>query len=91
LPHHKSTRKRLRQNQERRLRNRAERSHMRAQLRSFRSDTAAGTVSAAPDRLSAIYSLLDRKVRKGVIHHRKADRLKSRLAALAAEKSAPAE
>jgi ribosomal protein S20 len=55
---------------------------MRSALRSFRKRLAAGEELDKKQELASIYSLLDVQARKGIIHHRKAARLKSRLSAL---------
>jgi len=70
MPHHKSAKKRLRQSLEQRLRNRGQRTELKAALKAARHDTgkANEAVRAA-----------DIAVRRGLIHANKAARLKSRL------------
>jgi ribosomal protein S20 len=63
---------------ERRERNRMNRAAMRSSLKTFRVGTTAEERQA---KLSAMYSLLDVQVRKGVIPKARASRMKSRLAA----------
>jgi small subunit ribosomal protein S20 len=78
LPHTKSCKKRLKTSLERRERNRMNRSAMRGTLKAFRIGTTAEERQA---QLSAMYSMLDVQVRKGVIPKARASRMKSRLAA----------
>ena len=76
MPNHKSAWKRMRQNEIRRARNKAHRSHLRKAVKSFRSlDDAA----AAREQIPGVVSAIDKAVKKGLIHSRKAARLKSRL------------
>jgi len=79
VPHHKSCKKRLITSQKRNERNRANRSMMRAKIKTFR---AAETVEKTAS-LSAMYSLVDVQARKGLMPKKRAARLKSRLAAAA--------
>ncbi len=76
MPHHKSCKKRLITSRKANLANRAERSHMRHQLRDFRGLTDK---DAAAGKLPEMISLLDKMAKKGIIKKQKADRLKSRL------------
>jgi len=82
LPHHKSAKKRLVKSKLQRLRNRDCRAVMRNQIRDFRKAVGADAELDKPQELSRMYSLLDTQVRKGVLHKKKAARLKSRLATL---------
>lgn len=77
MPNNKSAWKRMRQNEKRRLRNRSFRTSLRKTIKSFRSfdDTAS-----AREQLPIVVSAIDKAVKKGIIHDRKAARLKSRLA-----------
>ena len=70
MPHHASTKKRLRQSLETRLRNRGHRTVLRSALKGVTEDESSvrGAVSAA-----------DLAVKRGIIHPNKAARLKSRL------------
>lgn len=62
---------------ERRLRNRAYTSHLRASIRDLRAMTSKD--EAAP-KYQSVVSLLDKAVSNGLIHKKTADRNKSRLA-----------
>ena len=70
MPHHKSTKKRLRQSLGARLRNRGHRTMLRSALKGVTEE--AGTVVAA-------VSATDLAVKRGIIHPNKAARLKSRM------------
>lgn len=74
-----SAQKRDLQNEKRRLRNRSYRASVLTSLRSLES--ALANKEPAQDKLSALYSLMDKGVKKGVFKPQKAARTKSRLAA----------
>jgi small subunit ribosomal protein S20 len=76
MPTHKSAEKRMRQNERRRLTNKAQRTSLRKSIKSYR-DLPAG--EASKTQSPRIDSTIDRAAKKGIIHHRKASRLKSRL------------
>jgi small subunit ribosomal protein S20 len=82
VPHNKSTKKRVKTNDERRQRNAARRSRMRHSLRDTRKliQGADAPLDATQQQtVVGTVSLLDRMVKKGLIHQNKAARLKSRL------------
>jgi len=76
MPQHKSSKKRLRQTEKANARNRATRSQVNTA--SKRVLAAAGEV--AVEALQKAYSVLDKAVKRGVIHKNKAANQKSRLA-----------
>jgi len=76
MPNHKSAWKRMRQNEVRRLRNKARRTYLKRAIKSFRSIEDA---SRAREEFPRVVSAIDKAVKHGIIHHRKAARLKSRL------------
>jgi small subunit ribosomal protein S20 len=84
MPQHKSSEKRLRQTEKVNKRNRATRSQVNTATKKVL--TAVG--EAAAKSLENAYSVLDKAVKRGVIHKNKAANQKSRLAkkALAAAK-----
>jgi small subunit ribosomal protein S20 len=91
VPHHKSCKKRVKTNEERRKRNAARRSRMRHNLRDARAMVQGATAPLTEDQLGQLRqttSLLDRMQRKGLIHPNKAARLKSRLDRQAAAEKA---
>jgi small subunit ribosomal protein S20 len=76
MPTHKSAEKRMRQNERKRVVNKANRTSLRKAIKSYR-DGENGEPSKA--NYPAIASTVDRAAKKGIIHPRKASRLKSRL------------
>ena len=76
MPSHKSAWKRMRQNERKRMRNRAHRSFLRGTVRSF---TTLDEVEQATEQFPEVVSTIDKAVKKGIIHRRKAARLKSQL------------
>jgi small subunit ribosomal protein S20 len=76
MPIHKSAIKRMRQNERRRIVNKAHRSNLRKSIKSFR-DLESG--EASKGQFPHIASTIDKAGQKRIIHHRKASRLKSRL------------
>lgn len=81
MPNIKSAAKRLRQSQERRLRNRAVKQELRTRCRKVDEALKAGDVAAAGEALKAAGKRLDQAAAKRVIHRNAAARTKSRLAA----------
>ena len=77
MANHKSTLKRIRQNEKRRLRNRYYGKTMRNAVRKLRGTTDK---AVAQSQLPIVTSLLDKLAKKGVIHKNKANNLKSKLA-----------
>lgn len=77
MANHKSAIKRIRQNETRRLRNRYNARTMRNALKEFRSLTDK---KEAEEKFPKIASLIDRLVKKNIIHKNKAANLKSKLA-----------
>jgi len=75
----KSGLKRRRQNEVRRLRNRAVRTRVRNAMRELRAAITGGDVVKVKELLPSTVSVIDGGVRKGVIHSNSAARVKSRL------------
>jgi small subunit ribosomal protein S20 len=76
MPHHKSAKKRLRQNLKRRLRNRYYAKSTRTAIKKLRRMHDS---HAALETYPQVQSMIDKLVRRGIIHKNKAARLKSRL------------
>jgi small subunit ribosomal protein S20 len=89
MPNTKSAEKRLRQNEVRRARNRAQKSLLRKRIRVVREAVAGGDVAAAENELRVTARQLDRAGARGVIHPNKASRLKSRLQSLILKAKSP--
>jgi len=77
MAHHKSAIKRIRQNEKRRLRNKAYKTKMRTYIKKVRS--AENKETALP-LLHEAYSVIDKLVEKGIIQRNTAANKKSRLA-----------
>ena len=77
MPQHASAKKRMLTSERDRKRNRAVKSQVRRAVKELQD--VLGTEDA-PAQLSATHSTLDRASKKGVLHPRKVDRMKSRLA-----------
>ena len=79
MPNITSAKKRMRQNVDRRLRNRGRRSQMRSEVRKFRELVDEKKFDEAREVLKAVYRVIDRTSQKGAIHSNTAARYKSRL------------
>jgi len=91
MPNTKSASKRLRQNVERRTRNRSARSTVRNHVRKVRKAIAAGDVAQSESELRVAAKKLDQAASKRIMHPNCAARTKSRLsAAIKAIKNSPA-
>lgn len=75
----KSAEKRNRQNEARKLRNRAATSTLRTQIKKMRKTIEEGDETSIQSMLSETFSMIDRTAKRGVIHGNTADRYKSRL------------
>jgi small subunit ribosomal protein S20 len=76
----KSQIKRIRQNERRRVRNKAVRTRLKTEAKKVRSMAGADDASAAADQLRSTTRLLDKAASSGAIHKRTAARRKSKLA-----------
>ena len=85
MAHSKSAKKRVRQNEEQRLRNRHHRSRLRTAIKNLRAAVAAGDQDASREQLPRTIALLDRMAGRRVIHRNAAARTKSRLSHLVAK------
>ena len=81
MPHSKSAKKRMRQNTQRKLRNRRRKSAAKGAVRALDEAIGAGDREQAAGRLKQACRLLDKTAAKGAMHKRAAARKKSRLAA----------
>jgi small subunit ribosomal protein S20 len=77
MPNNAAARKRMRQEQKRRLHNRSVKSLVKTQITKAR--TAISLDENAEEAVRAAVSELDRAAKKGVIHRNNASRRKSRL------------
>lgn len=76
MANHKSSLKRIRQSETRRLRNRYYGRTMRNAIRQFRELTDKET---ATEMFPKVISLIDRNVKRSIVHKNKAANLKSKL------------
>ena len=83
MANHKSAVKRARQNELRRLRNKAVKSRIKSIVKDVQSSTADASSEEGKIRLKTAQSVIDKASKKGVIHKRTAARKISRLAKLA--------
>ncbi len=79
LAHSLSAVKRVRQNEKHHARNRADRTRLRTQIKKLRGAIQAKDPEEARKLLPATVSLVDKMVKKGVIHENVGNRYKSRL------------
>ena len=79
MPNHKSSEKRVRQNEKRRAVNRSNRSDLRTQIKKLRTALAASDKNQSQELLTPTVSAIDKAVNKGILHKNTAARYKSRL------------
>lgn len=79
MPNTPSAKKRLRQNEARRLQNRAARSTLRTQIRRVREAVKAGDSEAAQTEFRRAQKSIDQAASRNLIHRNAAARTKSRL------------
>ena len=79
MANHFSALKRARQTEKKTARNRASKSRLRSALRSLREAIAKGEKEAAQTAYRETVSVVDKGVRKGVLHKNTATRYKARL------------
>ena len=82
MANHKSSIKRIRQTEKRRLHNRYYAKSMRNEVRKFRTLTDK---SEAENQLPTMYKIIDKVAKRGIIHKNKAGNLKSKLSRFAAK------
>ena len=79
MPNTSSSKKRLRQNEKLRIRNRAVKSNMRSQIRSFREAVKAGDNEQAQSAFRVAQKKIDQAASESLIHKNTAARTKSRM------------
>lgn len=77
MAHHLSAKKRIRQNESKRLQNKYFARTTRNAVKKLRNTTEK---EAATEQYSEVASMLDKLAKKNIIHHNKAANLKSKLA-----------
>jgi small subunit ribosomal protein S20 len=88
LANHKSAVKRARQNEIRRLRNKATRTRVKSIVKEVRASAGEASSEETKAMLNTAQSVIDKASKKGVIHKRSAARKISRLTKLANSASA---
>jgi small subunit ribosomal protein S20 len=88
LANHKSAVKRARQNEIRRLRNKATRTRVKSIVKEVRTSAGKASSEETKAMLNTAQSVIDKASKKGVIHKRTAARKISRLTKLANSASA---
>ena len=79
MPNHKSSEKRVRQSEKRRLVNKSNRGRLRTSLKKLRAALSTGKADELNALLPVTVSTIDKAVQKGVLHRNAAARYKSRL------------
>ena len=79
MAHSLSAIKRVRQNERQRVRNRADRTRLKTQIKKFRQAIDAKNADEAQKLMPDTISLIDVMVKKGVLHQNAGSRYKSRL------------
>ncbi len=79
MPNHKSAKKRVRQNEKRKMINRSNRSRLRTAIKKMRDALTSGDAQTAQTLLPVTVSVIDKAIQKGVLHRNAAARYKSRL------------
>ena len=79
MPNHKSSEKRVRQSEKRRVINRGNRSKVRTYIKKVRAALDSGKTEEIQSVLPEALSVIDKSVQKGVMHKNAAARYKSRL------------
>ena len=79
MPNHKSSEKRVRQNEKRRDINKSNRTRLRTSLKKLRTALSGGDAGQIGTALPGTISTIDKAVQKGVLHRNAAGRYKSRL------------
>ena len=79
MPNHKSSEKRVRQSEKRRVINRSNRTKVRTYIKKMRAALDSGKGADVQNVLPEAISVIDKAVQKGVMHKNAAARYKSRL------------
>ncbi len=79
MPNHKSSEKRVRQSEKRRVINRSHRTKVRTYIKKVRTALASGKADEVQNVLPEAISVIDKSVQKGVMHKNAAARYKARL------------
>src|SRR5215210_2833912 len=78
VAHSLSAKKRVRQNMKHRARNRARKTALRAEVKTFMTTLGSGDMKKAEEALAKAVAVMDRVAVKGTIHKNQASRRRSR-------------
>ncbi len=90
MAHSLSAKKRIRQNADRRARNRWRKQRFRDTIKTYRDTLLHGSIEDAEAQLKAIYKMLDQVAATPALHRNTASRYKSRLTARLNDRKAAA-
>ena len=79
MPHSNSAKKRVRQNEKRRLVNRSRKAELRTQIKRVQDAVEAGNAAAAQTELAKAMKIADKTAKQNTIHPNNAARIKSAL------------
>jgi small subunit ribosomal protein S20 len=79
MPNTSSAKKRLRQNEKRRIQNRSAKSHMKTYIRRLREAVQSGDSAKVQSEFREVQKKIDQAASKRLIHKNAASRTKSRL------------
>ena len=79
MANHKSAIKRARQSEERRIRNRSQKTRMKNAIKSVEQAVSSNTTENAAEKLREAISVIHKTAQKGVIHKNQASRKISRI------------
>ncbi len=88
MANHKSALKRARQNQQRRMRNKAVKTRVKNVVKDVRQTAAENAGQDLVEKLNLAQSVIDKAAKKGVLHKRTAARKISRLSKLVNSRAA---
>lgn len=82
MPIIKSAKKRVKITEKKTLRNRMNKSALRTAIKRYEKTIATGEVEAAKNELNRVVSIIDKSVKKGILHKNNAARKKARMTRL---------
>ena len=89
MAHSLSAKKRIRQNEKRRLRNNVRKNRLKNAVRSFESALETKDQARIQDELNKVQKAFDKAKNHGILHRNNVDRQKGRMCRMARQTSAP--
>jgi small subunit ribosomal protein S20 len=86
MPHTRNAKKRMRQNEKRRLRNRAVKKEIKTYIKRLKDLVAGGSLEQVKESFNAVTKKLDKAAARRIVHPNLAARKKSQLARLVHKK-----